>query len=332
MNKIFMIDKVKRTGNFFVERTLPDLGEVFVKAGDSVEPFTKIGQAKVSYFFQKVPSGQEILKEPNEYVEKGVLVSRVNKGQFKYTNFYAPYNGFLRPVGDGSFVFEQDKEKFELFSGAWGVVKSVVENKSVLISGSATVIYCAVASSYEAEGELVVLPNPTELLEDPYFANFTKEVSGKIIYSGHFIKLENLKRAIKIGVRGIIAGGFDKESLDFAQKSGFALASISGFGRIPTPDQIFDFFSQGTNRYIFIRGPAGEILIPSKDKFEEESGDKDFLIEIKNDMIVQVLERPYFGWIGSVKSVDKDRVKIAFPGRIEEVLVRPTNLLALDFF
>jgi len=199
--------------------------------------------------------------------------------------------------------------------------------------GSATIVYCAVSTPFEAEGELVVLPNPTELLEDPYFNKFTKDIAGKIIYSGYFIKLENLKKAINLGVRGIIAGGVDKRSFDYAQKNGFVLASLNGYGRIPTPDSIFAFLSSVSNRYIFIRGEKGEILIPGGEKFDTKMADrsKDYFTEIKNGMIVQVLDRPYFGWMGVVKSVEGDKVEVVLDNAVETVAVKSTNLLALLF-
>lgn len=332
MTKIPLVEKIYRTDSFFIERTLPDVGSMYVTKDANAEPFTKLGETKVSYFFEKIPPSFFLIRKPNTFIEKGVLIGERKKGYFKIDKLFAPYNGFIREVGDGSHIFEQEKENFVLYSGTWGKVVDLVENKSVLIKGSATIIYASVSTAFEAEGELVVLPNPSELLEDPYFRHFTKGIAGKVIYSGYFIKLENLKKAIDLGVKGIIAGGFDKVSFDYAQKNGFLLASISGFGKIPTPDPIYDLFQSVSNRYIFIRGQRGEILIPSADKFNvKESENKNFLVELKNDMIVQVLERPYFGFLGTVKGQKDGKIEVALSSSVEVISVRSTNLIALAF-
>ncbi len=331
--KLPLIEKIHRTNDFYMERLLPDVGEIYVGPGEIVEPFSKIGESKVSYYFKKFDSSFVPLREPDSYIQKGVDLGFIKKGKFSNSKVFAPYNGFIRKVGDNAYVFEQEKEQSVLFSGVWGTVEGVVENKAVLVKGSAFIVYCAVSTPFEAEGELVVLPNPPELLEDPYFTNFTKEISGKIIYSGHFIKLDNLKKAIKLGVRGIIAGGIDKSGLDFALRHNFPVASLSGFGRIPTPDPVFSLFESVSNRYIFIHGESGEIAIPSKEKFEVPKSEekKDFFIEVKDGMMVQVLERPYFGWLGKVSGVEGEKIAVKLLNGIEIVYVKPTNLLALSF-
>ncbi len=333
MIKLPLVEKIHRTNDFFVERILPDVGKTFVLEGEEVEPFTKIGETKASYFFEKIDPGSTITRDVNSYIEKGLDIAQRRRGILRVNRLYAPYSGFIRKIVDGTYVFEQEKEFFSLLAGAWGKVSGVVENKSVLIKGSATILYCAVCTPFESEGELVVLPNPTELLEDPYFNNFTKEITGKVIYSGHFIKLENLKRAIDLGVSGIIAGGANRTTFDFAQKNGFLLAILSGYGRIPTPESIFELLSSVSNRYVFVRGQSGEILIPSPSKFSDDDikEKEDYFVELKNDMMVQVLERPYFGWVGNVEAINGEEVSVKLIGGGEKVSVRPTNLLALRF-
>lgn len=332
MIKLPVIKKMTKTNNFLVERVLPEGGELSVKKGDVVEPFVKIGSAEVSNFSQKVDPTYTLVRDLNTYIEKGVQIAEKKVGSLKVSNLYAPYSGFLRQSG-ASVVFEQDKELITLLSGTWGTVKDVIEKKAVLISSSATTLYCAVSTPFEAEGELVVLPNPTELIEDPYFNNFTKDIAGKIIYSGHNIKLENLKKAKNLGVRGIFAGSFDKAAYEYSLENNFFLGSLSGYGRIPTPDPIFMFLNSVSSRYIFARGKKGEIYIPSAEKFNEEDTKppKDFFVEIKNGMMVQVLERPYFGWLGTVDTFFDDKVSVKLSNSIEVVSVKATNLLLPAF-
>lgn len=331
--QIPIAQKINNTNKFLIERVLPDIGSVFVQKGDRVEPFSRVGETKISNFMQKIDKNLTLTKSVNSFIAKGVEIGEQKISSFKKKKVYAPYNGFIRSVGDGTYLFEQEKLHYTLLSGVWGEVQEVVENKAVLIQAPSTIVYCAVSTPFDAEGELVVLPNPSELLEDPYFNNFTKEVAGKIIYSGYFIKLENLKRAIELGVKGIIAGGCDKVSLDYAKQKNFALMSISGYGRIPTPVSIYDLFNSVSNRYIFLRGKAGELYIPADSPFldSKEKAKKDFFVELKNDMIVQILERPYFGWMGVVESFDDSKISVRLLNGVEVITVMPTNLLSLGF-
>ncbi|MEK7595760.1 MAG: hypothetical protein AAB443_04220 [Patescibacteria group bacterium] len=330
--KLPLVQKVFTTNSFLVERTLPEEGEIFVKTGENVEPFTKIGGTKVSYFKVKIPQ-EFVLKKPiDTFIEKGIEIGEYKKNAIRIVRLYASFNGFIRKDANG-YYFEQDKVNFSLLSGLWGEVKEVLANKSVLIQGSATIVYFAASTPHDAEGELIVFPNPSEILEDPYFNNFTKEIAGKVIYTGYFVKLNNVKKAMNLGVKGLIAGGCDKTTLEFAKANNFALGAISGFGRIPTPQEIFDLFNSVANRYIFIRGKKGEIFIPSDRKFSKLVNKEKLSLfsEPKSGMIVQVLERPYFGWMGTLEDEEKDRFRVRLHQGGKIIYAKPTNILVLDF-
>lgn len=327
-----VIRKIALTNDFLIERVLPSVGGINVKVNEKVEPFTRIGDSKISYFSNKIPSDYRVTKELNTYIENGISIAEKKLNPFKVSEIFAPFSGFLKQKTDGVY-FEQESVNFQLFSGVYGQVLKVLEKRCALIKSSARIIYCALCSKVSCEGELVVLPNPTELIEDPYFNNFTKDISGKIIYSGYFIKLDNLKKAQKLGVRGIFAGGFDRETYEYAVSSNFFLGSLGGYGRIPTPTPIFNLLNSVASRYIFVNGGRGEIVIPSEKEFPvtEIAKETALFTNLKNGMIVQVLERPYFGWLGEVQAQVQDIVMVKLADGDEVVNVRETNLLVPMF-
>ena len=126
---VALVEKIYKTNKFYIERTLPDVGKIYVKKGDIVQPFTKVGETKTSFFFQEIDPVFKLTKEVDTYIEKGIQIGVYKRNPFRVLKLYAPYNGFIRMVGRDNFVFEQEKENFHLLAGIWGQVIDIVESK-----------------------------------------------------------------------------------------------------------------------------------------------------------------------------------------------------------
>ncbi len=221
-----------------------------------------------------------------------------------------------------------------LLSGVWGKVEDIVEDQSVLIKSYSVDLHLVISSSSYAEGELIVFPNPSDLIQRQYLEKFAYSLAGKVIYIGNTVSQELVQLAKTYGVSGIIAGGCTRPTFDYAQKENFFLGLFSGFGTCKTPEVIFDVLSDVSTRIVFVSGEDHCLRIPMPAGFSGagEPVEEPIFKLLERDLRVLILQTPYFGHTGTVLQVEgesgsKVLVKLASLGETVEVNV--PNLLAL---
>lgn len=326
-----IIKKTMKNNEVLVERALPKKGELVATPGERVEPFAKLGMAKVSYGVLPLKSSLKISKgkEVGDYFYTGDTIGKVGGKRV-----VAPFDGTLIKKKSGNFSLNQEDRDFWLLAGVWGEVISVVEKSSALIKTQTLDIHLAACTNFSYSGELIVFPNPTELLEMQYLQKFSKDPFGKVIYTGDYISLNIAKKAVQLGVTGLIAGSADREAFIFAKQNNLFVGAISGFGHIPTPDFIYSILNGVTNRYIFLQGDKGVLRIPVPEKFNtKETRTSSYtgqLRKVKKGLLVQVFDTPYFGWVGRVSAVKGEDIYVMLDEVSEPVKVKVPNILALE--
>jgi hypothetical protein len=333
-----LIDK----SDTFIERSLPVPGNLFVKENDPVKPFDRLGEC---VFSQKQTSYPKNLK-PAKYKNNGQFYYLgSNLGQLKRKAISAPYNGRLNKSGDGSFIFQAADDKYILLSGVWGTVHQAVENRAVLIKTRTSDLLLAASTEINTSGELVVFPNPMEILEKYYLESFSKNNEGKIVYVGHFADLEVVKRAAEMGASAVLAGSAHRDTFNYARSKGLGFGIISGFGKLETPEQVFKLLSVIAYRYVFLYGEKNILRIPhsldgGQDVIEDKQPKKlkkatkttkstkaaktakieklvsqekpEVIKEVVPGVDIVCLQAPNFGKIGTVDSVSESSIFVKF--------------------
>lgn len=339
-----ILKKLIERNESFIERTLPVPGTLFVKEGDSIKPFDRLGECVYSQKQTRYPKNFRPFKykNKNQFYYSGSNLGKLGKEMVK-----AAFNGHLTKLDNKSFLFIAVEDKYVLLSGVWGVIHKIYEKRAVLIKTQTRDLLLAAATPVNISGELVVFPNPMEILEKYYLESFSKSNAGKIVYVGHFADMEVVKRASEMGAAGIIAGSAHKNTFIYAKKKGLGFGLISGFGKLETPDPIFKLLSVIAYRYVFLNGEKVTLQIPHSLEGEPEakvnkSLDKDVKktkkvvkTKAKGKIIKQVekgndilcLQTPNFGKIGVVDSVSESSIFVKF--NIEKGL---TEIKVPNFF
>lgn len=326
-----IIKKITKNNDVLIERSLPKVGELVATVGEEVEPYTKLGMSKVSYGVLPLTKRFKLAKrkKSGNYFYTGDLIGFLNRKRV-----IAPFDGTLFVDEQGVYSFQQEDRDFWLLSGVWGQVVSVIEKKSALIKTQTIDLNFAACTDNSFSGELIVFPNPSELLEMQYLHNFSKDSFGKIIYIGDHIGASFVDEAAKLGVAGLIAGSVEREAMAVAKKNKIFLGSISGFGVIPTPKFIFDVLKEVSNRYVFLIGGKGILRIPSAHRFEDKEVKSNTftgqLRSVKKGLLVQIFEEPYFGWVGHVHSVQSDYIRVIIDQGRDPVKVKIPNVFSLE--
>lgn len=337
-----VIRRIKENKNCFLERVFPVDGNWNVQVGDYVEPFNHLGECRFSQNEMRFPKEfkPENLKNSKKFYYQGSLL-----GKNKKEKIFAPYDGNLILTEEKEYFYEEVERKYLLLSGVWGTVKALHENKSALIATQTKDILFSSSTDIHASGELVVFPNPSDILKKSYLENFVKGVKGKIIYIGHFVGLDVVKRAYELEASAVVAGSAHSEVFDFAKNHQFPLGIFSGYGKIKTPEEVYKFLSSVSFRYVFFEGGKNLLRVPvkaedivdsksikkdKKEKSEAEFVDAELVKNIEAGMRVQVLQNPYFGWMGTVDRVEESSIFVKFGLEDRSVEIRLPNFLIVE--
>lgn len=310
----------------FIERCLPNKGKILVNEGEEVFSYTKIGFSKNSAHELLIPKNlvfNSKLKN-RKFVKSGDLLAK------KENNYlFAPFDGYLEDR-EGSRILIKHQEDYWLISGISGLVSKIIPSKSCLIKSSGFTLKFFETSISQVEGELRVLPNPSELIEIDFMQRYIKNGVGVIVYTGDFLRKSLLDKAIEIGCEGVICGSCDRETLLYAKKNNFFVGVLSGFGRIPTHSKVFNLLKNLDTKYSVSRESSKEIFISSSNflKNKETLIGTSFVFP-KKGLDVVCLEYPYFGWEGEILKIESGFVNVKIKKINEEIKLKISDIVAL---
>ena len=325
-----VVQKIYYSKPTYIERVLPKQGELAVREGLTVDPVTRLGITKVSYGLMPIDKSLKIVKGRTDdgFFYKGERIGRVG---LNYV--IAPYNGYLSKEKD-KYLYHQEDRDYRLMAGVWGTVTGVVKDKSTLIKTQTVDIPFTYSVGANISGELVVFPNPSELLELQYLEHYTKGAEGKVIYIGAYASSEFLEGAVQKKVRAVLAGGADKQSFIYAKRNNLFLGVFNGYGRLPVANVAYDFLKEISSRYVFIDSKRNLLRVPVPEDFTfthkiPTNASLKHLREVVPGLQVQVFIKPYFGWFGEVESVQDDIIYVNLHNAEEKLAVSVPNILAI---
>lgn len=326
------------------KRILPLKGDVVVKVGDKVEPDTVVARThlpgpvetmNVANLLGVPPEDvmQCMLKKEGDPVKEGELIG-LNKsffGLFK-SEAKAKIEGTIETISSitGQVLLRGHPVPVEVRAYVTGEVVEVFPKEGVAVRTWGSFVQGIFGIGGETHGELkMVVNSPETKLTDDLINESCK---GKVIVGGSIVTAEAVRKAIKVGVKGIVAGGFsDRDLRDFlgydigvaitgSEELGVTLVVTEGFGEIQMARRTFDLLRSLEGKLACINGAtqirAGvirpEVIIPIADDIragkavihEEDS------MGLQIGSPVRVIRSPYFGRLGKVTGLPSPLQKL----------------------
>lgn len=317
------------------ERRLPLEGEVLVEAGATVKAEEVVAKAELPGNVQLLNVANLLSIPPNEIVEHmlkpvGAAVSEdeviaTTKGLFGLFKSQArsPIDGTIETVSNvtGQVILREPPVPVEVKAYTDGKVTETVPNEGVIVETYGTYIQGIFGVGPETVGPLVLAAaSPNDSLTE---AQILQAHQDKILVGGSLVTTKAIQKAIRQGVKGIIAGGIDdadlRELLGYelgvaitgSEDIGITLVITEGFGRIAMAEQTFTLLKAREGMKTSINGAtqirAGvvrpEILIPLvsatvETREEGKGGSVDGVLKVGSP--VRIIREPYFGKLGRV--------------------------------
>jgi hypothetical protein len=338
------------------DRRLPLKVEVHVKVGDQVTAEQVVAstdlpgnvyplnlanmlgcEAKEINLFLQKKEGDKIEKDDIIAETGGIF------GFFK-TQIKAPITGTIESLSDvtGQAILREPPIPVEVCAYVDGVVDEIYEQEGVKINTIATFIQGIFGIGPEVTGELaMVAKSPSDILDEK---DIDISHKGKIIVGGSLVTAAALSRAVEVGVKGVVVGGYDahdlKEFLGYdlgvaitgTEDKGITLVVTEGFGEINMAQKTFELLSKAVGKKTSINGAtqirAGvirpEVVIPIAgadvtEKQPEPSGGMTI------GSYVRIIRQPHFGEVAKVVSLPEKPTVIPSEAKVRVVEIEIIN-------
>jgi hypothetical protein len=314
------------------QRRLPLKGEVTVSKGDRVEAGTVVaktdlpGNVKMLNIAKIIglPPGDipELLmvSEGDRIEEKQPLAqSKGLFGLFK-TTVRSPIEGVFESFNEvtGQAVLREPPIPVEVDGYVAGEVTGILADEGVEVTTTGTFVQGIFGVGGETRGELKVVADAPDRELTPDLLD--ESCAGKVLVGGSYVTRETLERAVELGVKAVVVGGFDdkdlKEFLGYDlgvaitghEEKGITLVLTEGFGRMEMAHATFDLFGKREGMLASVNGAtqirAGvmrpEVVIPVSGAEEGGRGDGREAGAMDIDSEIRVIRAPYFGRLGKV--------------------------------
>lgn len=326
--RVLVIKKYQYNKSCFIERQLPAKGDISVSVGDKVRSFDKIGHCVDSEDSGDIRLEGTFLKKQGEKVYANEVLWVKKRGFVKVKEGKAPFSGVITNFNEknGTYRLRRNPKDYDLIAGASGVIKDIVEGKSVLISTPALKIYGVAGKGEDVFGELMMLGRHNEELDEVSDI----ELTGKIVVCG-ILNNYLYSKAKFFGAVGFVTGSITYSLYkDLLDKPSIIVANA--FGHIPFDPLLFDYLNSVTSRFVILRPGIFEMVIPESNqmKWAYDSGiDSPMYTDVKEGQIVQVFTHSYFGRTGSVVGTELNRVKVQVWGEDKVLSLNPNSLAVI---
>jgi hypothetical protein len=323
--------KIKEIITIDKERKLPIQGKVLVEEGQEVSFDAVVAETAISGDPVMLDGSTTLgilpealndcmVKKIGDSVEKDEVVAKYSMffGLIKRT-LTSPLKGTVEAASDitGQIIIRGSPIPVHVDAYIPGKVVKVLPREGAIIEATGAFIQGIFGIGGERHGKIrVAVAAPDEVLTPDKIGPDDK---GNVLVGGSIINLDAIRKAIDLGVAGIVVGGIESGDLkelmgvDIGvaitgeEELGITLIITEGFGQMSMHKKTFDIFKKLDGSMASINGAtqirAGvmrpEVMIPYEAKIKGKSKE-----ELSGGMVpgtpVRIIRNPYFGAIGKV--------------------------------
>lgn len=348
--------KVTERTKVIKDRRLPLAGEVLVSVGQEVSGndivartalpgnVTTLNVAGLLGVPPEDITGM-MLKKSGEAIEKDEIIAQSKGflGLFKSV-VRSPIKGTIESISEitGQVILREPPQPVAVTAYIDGEVIQVYPEEGVLVETTASLVQGIFGIGGETRGELLtVVISPDDVLTA---SDIDENHKDKIIIGGSLCEYSALEKAKTVGIKGIVVGGVEDETLrkflgydigvaiTGSEKTGITLVVTEGFGRMRMANHTFKLLKSLNGKIGSMNGAtqirAGvirpEVIVPCEDKkMEVKSSIREGGLEIGTP--VRIIRQPYFGLLGKVVALPVELQTIETESKVRVLEVELEN-------
>lgn len=339
------------SGNTTIRKTrrLPIKGEVLVREGDMVEADAVVARAYLPGILQTVRVAQTLGIEPKQIrevlkvkegdpVEKDQVIAET-KGIFGLFRGIckSPVRGTVELISPvtGHVGVREPPTVIEVNAYVRGRVVQVMPEEGAVIETQGAFIQGIFGVGGERQGILrMLVQSPEEVLTE---AHLTDDLAGTIVVGGAGIESGALRKAARLGVVGLVAGGIrDADLIEFLgfdigvaitgqEDIPLSIIVTEGFGVMRMAQRTFNLLKSLEGQRASINGAtqirAGvirpEIVVPRESAAHPpEAMPTAESQQLNIGVPIRIIREPYFGKLGRVRALPPELVEIESGARV----------------
>jgi len=324
--------KILENTKIIKERKLPLKGTINFKVGNIVKNEDIVASTFLPGNVHMVNISNQLNVEPetikdylvvkiDQEIEKGSIIAE-NRGFFGLfrTQVKAPLKGKISNISKttGQIMISEPDIPIEIDAYLDGEIVDVIKDEGVIIQCQGSLVQGIIGVGGEKKGEII--------LDD----NSDIDIKDKIVVIKGSIDKSLYEAYSKRGAVGIIAGGFDYQSLSeiLGYKLGVAITGTEkipttlmiteGFGDVEMSEKTYEILQSHQGSRASLNGAtqirAGvirpEVVVVLDEKVNDSDNFNEEDLIIKEGSKVRIIRQPYFGQIGLVRSLPSDPVEI----------------------
>ena len=324
--------KILKNTKILKERRLPLKGNINCKIGDKVGNSTIVastfipGNIHMVNVINQLNIDAQSIKDYltvkiDDRIKKDDIIAE-NKGLFGFfkTQVKSPIEGKISNISSttGQIMISEPDIPIEIDAYIDGEIIEIIDDEGVILKSNGSLIQGIIGVGGEKNGELVFLEDNPD------------EYEGKIVVIKESINKTQYDTYSGKGAIGIVAGGFDYQSLSdiLGYRLGVAITGTEsipttlmvteGFGDVEMSDKTYSILKNHVGKKASINGatqiragvirPEVIVTLPDQSDIHQDFNENDLII--KENSKVRVIRDPYFGKIGIVKELPSEPVKI----------------------
>jgi len=275
-------------------------------------------------------------------VKRGEIIAKKGDVAAYYTrSSKSPISGVITGINyqTGFVTISRPFKEVVIDAYLQGKVAEIIPERGAVVEVPAVRLTGIFGVGRETHGELrVLVDGPGDVLDED---RVTPECEGKIIVGGSMATNEAIKKALDVGVKGVIAGTASYlnviESLGVKLGVGITgqedidatLILMEGFGKLDMRSDIFEILKTLEGRLACINGAtqirAGairpEIIVPFPE-YDGEFHETEVVYEdIEVGFPVRVINDPYFGERGKIVEIPREPYVIESEAKVPVAVV-----------
>lgn len=244
----------------------------------------------------------------------------------------SPTSGVVDHISyrDGTIAIVKPYRPTVVKANLSGRIKEVIADKGAVIETQGAYIQGVFGLGYERYGPLKVLvANPEDMISEDMIS---EELASHIIVGGSGISLEAWRKALEIGINGVILGSIRSVYISRLLGAQFStgitgqedipapLILTEGFGQVPMTESIFRMLKKYQGYMTFVNGTtqirAGvqrpEIVIcHGAELLSGQEDAKQAPIVFEQGAAVRIIGNPHFGSKGTIVDIALQKRKVA---------------------
>ncbi len=342
--------KVAEITKVVKERRLPIPGEILVTEGVKVRGEEIVARTNLPGGVKPINvSGllgippeevREVMKkkEGDEVqVDEVIAETKGFFGLFK-SQVKSPTKGTIESISEitGQVIIREPPEPVQVTAYIDGEVVKVFPNQGVQIETKATLVQGIFGIGGEVRGEIYPIVTSCDSVLDK--DSFSEEMKGKVVIGGSLITLDGLLRARELGVKGVVVGGIEDETIKVFlgydigvaitghENCGVTLVVTEGFGRMAMAHRTFELLKSLSGKIASVNGAtqirAGvmrpEVIVAREGELSRE---RVYETGLEAGMTVRVIREPYFGLLGKVCDLPVELEEIETESKVRVLVV-----------